>query len=141
MAAKMREPWEHEYFNVYVKPYLNADLQYLGEVSHAEKLQLLAGARGLLNPDPVARAVRAGDDRGHGLRHAGARPTPKGRRPRSWRTASPASSATTRPTWPRPSAGSASSTGRACRAAVEGYFSIDRMVAEHISLFEDILSR
>jgi glycosyltransferase involved in cell wall biosynthesis len=30
---------------------------------------------------------------------------------------------------------------RACRASVEGYFSVDRMVAEHISLFEGILSR
>jgi glycosyltransferase involved in cell wall biosynthesis len=29
----------------------------------------------------------------------------------------------------------------ACRASVEGYFSIDRMVAEHISLFEDVLGR
>jgi hypothetical protein len=27
-----------------------------------------------------------------------------------------------------------------CRAAVEGYFSTDRMVAEHIALFEDLLA-
>ena len=27
-----------------------------------------------------------------------------------------------------------------CRAAVEGYFSTERMVAEHIALFEEILA-
>ncbi len=27
-----------------------------------------------------------------------------------------------------------------CRAAVEGYFSVDRMVAEHIELFEQVLA-
>ena len=35
MAAKMREPWEFDYFDVYVKPYLNNEIQYLGEVPHA----------------------------------------------------------------------------------------------------------
>jgi glycosyltransferase involved in cell wall biosynthesis len=30
---------------------------------------------------------------------------------------------------------------RMCRAAVEGYFSTDRMVKEHIALFEDLLGR
>ena len=28
----------------------------------------------------------------------------------------------------------------ACRAAVEGYFSIDRMVREHVELFEDVVA-
>ncbi len=29
----------------------------------------------------------------------------------------------------------------ACRAAVEGYFSADRMVADHLTLFEDLAGR
>ena len=29
----------------------------------------------------------------------------------------------------------------ACRAAVEGYFSTERMVAEHLDLFEDLIAR
>jgi hypothetical protein len=29
----------------------------------------------------------------------------------------------------------------ACRRAVEGYFSTERMVAEHLALFEDLLGR
>jgi glycosyltransferase involved in cell wall biosynthesis len=36
MAAKMREPSEHEYFEQFVKPYLNEDLVYLGEIPHEE---------------------------------------------------------------------------------------------------------
>jgi glycosyltransferase involved in cell wall biosynthesis len=50
LAAKMREPWEFQYFETYVKPYLNSDIQYLGEVPHEQKLLLLGGARALLNP-------------------------------------------------------------------------------------------
>src|SRR6202011_1358099 len=50
MAAKMRGPAEFDYFDTHVRPYLNAEIQYLGEVPHEEKLTLLAGARALLNP-------------------------------------------------------------------------------------------
>ena len=28
----------------------------------------------------------------------------------------------------------------ACRAAVEGYFSTDRMVAEHLAMFEELVA-
>jgi glycosyltransferase involved in cell wall biosynthesis len=140
MAAKMREPWEHEYFNVYVKPYLNADLQYLGEVSHAEKLQLLAGARGLLNP------IRWPEPFGLVMIEAMACGTPvltyaEGAAPEIVEDGVTGFVC-------RDEADMAETIGRvgtldrgACRASVEGYFSIDRMVAEHISLFEDVLGR
>jgi glycosyltransferase involved in cell wall biosynthesis len=50
MAAKMREPAEFDYFDTQVRPHLNAETRYLGEVPHEEKLQLLGGALALLNP-------------------------------------------------------------------------------------------
>ena len=50
MAAKMREPWEMEYFAQKVEPLLGPDAVYLGEVSHERKLELLAGASALLFP-------------------------------------------------------------------------------------------
>jgi glycosyltransferase involved in cell wall biosynthesis len=50
MAAKMREAWEFEYFEMQVKPHLGDDIAYLGEVPHEHKLELLAGAMALLNP-------------------------------------------------------------------------------------------
>ena len=50
MAAKMREPWEMQYFAEKVEPLLGPDAVYLGEVSHERKLELLAGASALLFP-------------------------------------------------------------------------------------------
>jgi glycosyltransferase involved in cell wall biosynthesis len=138
MAAKMREPWEFDYFDVYVKPYLNADIQYLGEVPHEEKLQLLAGARALLNP------IRWPEPFGLVMIEALACGTP----------------VLTFPEGAAPEIIEDGTTGflchdvadmaeavtrvdrldrAACRRAVEGYFSTERMVAEHVALFEDLL--
>jgi glycosyltransferase involved in cell wall biosynthesis len=50
LAGKLREPAEHEYFEREVRPLLGEDAQYLGEVPHDEKLDLLADARALLFP-------------------------------------------------------------------------------------------
>jgi glycosyltransferase involved in cell wall biosynthesis len=50
MAAKMREPAEKEYFDAYVKPHLGPEIEYLGEVSHGEKVELLQHARATLFP-------------------------------------------------------------------------------------------
>src|SRR5205823_5930471 len=50
LAGKMREPWERDYFEARVAPYLSDEIQYLGEVGHERKLELLAGARALLFP-------------------------------------------------------------------------------------------
>jgi glycosyltransferase involved in cell wall biosynthesis len=50
MAAKLREPTEHAYFDAEVKPLLGDGIEYLGEVPHDEKLALLENAHALLNP-------------------------------------------------------------------------------------------
>ena len=66
IAAKMREPREHEYFEEFVQPHLGDQLQrpfgqvpeqglgdqiqYLGELGAVDKLALLADAAALLNP-------------------------------------------------------------------------------------------
>ena len=50
IAAKMREPHEHAYFEEFVRPHLGHDITYLGEVGSDEKLRLLASAAALLNP-------------------------------------------------------------------------------------------
>jgi glycosyltransferase involved in cell wall biosynthesis len=50
IAAKMREPAEHLYFEQEVAPLLGDGVEYLGEVGRPEKLQLLADASCLLNP-------------------------------------------------------------------------------------------
>jgi glycosyltransferase involved in cell wall biosynthesis len=50
LAAKMREPAERRYFADVVEPMLGPDAVYLGEVTQDEKVALLAGATALVNP-------------------------------------------------------------------------------------------
>ena len=46
----MREPPEQEYFREYVEPHLSDRIEYLGEVNHGEKVELLQNARATLFP-------------------------------------------------------------------------------------------
>jgi glycosyltransferase involved in cell wall biosynthesis len=50
IAAKLQEPAEVEYFESEVKPLLGGDIEYVGEVGPRDKLDLLADAACLLNP-------------------------------------------------------------------------------------------
>jgi glycosyltransferase involved in cell wall biosynthesis len=50
IAGKKREPLEHRYFDEFVRPHLNSRIEYLGEVSHGEKAELLQNARVTLFP-------------------------------------------------------------------------------------------
>jgi glycosyltransferase involved in cell wall biosynthesis len=139
LAAKMREPGEFEYFETYVKPYLNDDLRYLGEVNHGEKLRLLAGARALLNP------IRWPEPFGLVMVEALACGTPvltfaEGAAPEIVEdgktgflcqdVADMAERITQVDQLER----------SACRAAVVDYFCTARMVAEHLDLFDELLA-
>ncbi len=50
IAGKNREPLEREYFRQFVEPHLSDTIEYLGEVSHGEKVELLQHARATLFP-------------------------------------------------------------------------------------------
>jgi glycosyltransferase involved in cell wall biosynthesis len=50
IAAKMREPAEHAYFDEHIRPHLGDDVVYAGEVGGSRKTQLLGNARALVNP-------------------------------------------------------------------------------------------
>jgi glycosyltransferase involved in cell wall biosynthesis len=50
IAGKMREPLEKEYFETHVRPNLGWGIEYLGEVSHEDKVELLQNARATLFP-------------------------------------------------------------------------------------------
>jgi len=138
LAAKMREPWELEYFETYVKPYLNDDIRYLGEV-YQEKLRLLAGARALLNP------IRWAEPFGLVMVEALACGTPvltfpEGAAPEIVEDGKTGFLC-------RNIAEMAERIGQVdqldrtlCRAAVDDYFCTTRMVAEHLDLFEDLLA-
>jgi glycosyltransferase involved in cell wall biosynthesis len=139
MAAKMREPWEHRYFDRNVRPYLNDDIRYVGEVPHEEKLELLANARGLLFP------IRWNEPFGMVMIEAMACGTPVLAFPEG--AAPEVVQDGTTGFLCADEAEMVDAIGRidqidraACRASVEDYFSTDRMVREHIELFEKILA-
>ena len=139
MIGKMREAWEFEYYEEHVKPHLSDDVQYLGEVPHEEKVQLLADAKALLFP------IRWNEPFGMVMIEALACGTPvisfpEGAAPEvvdHGRTGFLVNSEEEM----ADALGRIEEIDRAdCRAAVEGYFSTDRMVGEHIALFEEILA-
>src|SRR3989441_10679764 len=50
LAGKMQEPKEREYFHELVEPHLVDGIEYLGEVTHGEEVELLQNARATLFP-------------------------------------------------------------------------------------------
>jgi glycosyltransferase involved in cell wall biosynthesis len=51
LAGKMRDPHELQYFREFVEPHLKpGHIEYLGEVSHGQKVELLQNARATLFP-------------------------------------------------------------------------------------------
>lgn len=50
LAGKCREPLELRYFDELVRPHLSDTIEYLGEVTHGEKVELLQRARATLFP-------------------------------------------------------------------------------------------
>ena len=50
IAGKCAEPAEREYFDALVRPHLDRDREYVGEVTHGEKVELLQHARATLFP-------------------------------------------------------------------------------------------
>jgi glycosyltransferase involved in cell wall biosynthesis len=50
LAGKCREPAELSYFEQFIRPYLGPRIEYVGEVSHGEKVELLQRARATLFP-------------------------------------------------------------------------------------------
>src|SRR3954451_5563692 len=139
MAAKLREPAEREYFDAEVKPLLCSDVEFLGELGCAEKLELVAGSFALLNPmqwaepfglvmiealatgtpvvaTPVGSAPEIVDDGVTGFLRSGGLPLAAALL-------------------------DASQLDRAaCRAVAVHRFSSERMVAEHVRLYEDLLA-
>lgn len=140
MAAKMREPWEVRYFTERVEPMLGPDAVYLGEVPHERKLELLGGATALLFP------IRWNEPFGLVMLEAMACGTPVIAFPEG---AAPEVVDPGRTGFlcddEQQMAGALARVDEIdradCRAAVEGYFSTGRMVADHLELFASILEQ
>jgi glycosyltransferase involved in cell wall biosynthesis len=140
LAAKMRETWERAYFERHVEPMLGPDAVYLGEVPHERKIELLANARALLFP------IRWNEPFGMVMLEAMACGTPVLAFPEG--AAPEVVEDGTTGYLCDDIADMVEAVGRLdklrradCRAAVEGYFSTRRMVAEHLELYQELTRR
>jgi glycosyltransferase involved in cell wall biosynthesis len=138
MAAKMREAAEIRYFTERVEPLLGPDAVYLGEVPHERKLELLAGAAALLFP------IRWNEPFGLVMLEALACGTPvltfrEGAAPEVVEHGVTGFVCDDEQDMVDALEQLDRISRTACRAAVEGYFSTDRMVADHLTLFESLV--
>lgn len=137
LAAKMREPWELRYFAEEVEPLLGKDAHYLGEVSHERKLELLAGASALLFP------IRWDEPFGMVMVEAMACGTPvlafkEGAAPEVVDHGHTGFLCDDEGAMVEALSRIGDLDRRDCRLSVEGYFSTNRMVTEHIELYESM---
>jgi len=137
IAAKMNEPEERAYFDAMVRPLLGGDVTYVGEVDRRTELELLAGAECLLNPiawpEPFGMVMIEAMACGTPVlaTHWGAAPE----------IVDDGAVGFVRST----EAGLVQALGRvhemdraACRRHVEQNFSVERMVAKHVRLYERV---
>jgi len=139
IAAKMQESWEREFFEQQVQPLLDGDVTFVGEVGGEDRLRLLQGATALVNP------IRWAEPFGLVMIEALACGTPV--------LAYPEGSV--------PELVDHGVTGflcqdlddlvgrladaprldrAACRATAATHFSTERMVADHLALFERVIT-
>jgi glycosyltransferase involved in cell wall biosynthesis len=138
IAAKMHAPEEHNYFEQHVRPLLDHRISYVGEVGGQEKLDLLAGARGLLNP------IRWPEPFGLVMIEALACGTPvlsftSGAAPEIVRHRVNGFLCRDEADMLRRMDDVDDIDRRACRGSVEESFSAERMVGDHLALYERVL--
>ncbi|WP_457967548.1 glycosyltransferase family 4 protein [Arthrobacter sp. D1-29] len=137
IAAKMREAEELRYFRDVIKPLLGSNEEFVGEIGDAEKYHLMGEAMAFLNPiqwsEPFGLVMI--ESLATGTPVVG---TPIGSAPEiveHGRTGYLA--ATDKLAELLPAAAGLDRT--ACRASVQERFSAERMVADHLALFEQLL--
>ncbi|MGH8897797.1 MAG: glycosyltransferase family 4 protein [Egibacteraceae bacterium] len=139
IAARMSWPQERIYFEEEVRPLLSDRIEFVGEVGARRKRELLANARAVLNPicwpEPfglvMIEALACGTPVLSFPEGAAAEIVEHGVTGFLCRDEDDMAARLDEV---------GSLDRRDCRAAVEGYFSTRRMVAEHVELFEQILS-
>jgi glycosyltransferase involved in cell wall biosynthesis len=140
IAAKMREPAEHEYYRRCVEPLLGDGIEYVGEVHGTAKLRLLAEATCLLNP------IAWPEPFGMVMIEALACGTPVVATPCGASPEIVACGVTGHLRAHVPGLAEALTRvhqidRRACRASVAERFSLTRLAADHALLYERVLAR
>ena len=139
LAGKMRSPHERAYFQAEIEPQLSDTITYLGEVDHSRKLELLASARCLLFP------IRWPEPFGLVMLEAMACGTPvvafrEGAVPEVIAHGHTGFICADEADMAVAICAAADIDPATCRAAVEDYFSAERMVTEHLELYKKLLA-
>lgn len=139
MAAKLREPVEREYFEAEVRPLLGTDVEYVGELGWDEKMELLGSAFALLNPlqwaEPfglvMIEALAAGTP---------VVTTPVGSAPEIVHEGVTGYLRTGRAPLTAALLAAGDLDRGACRARAVRRFGTERMVGEHVRLYEELVA-
>ncbi len=139
IAAKMREPAEHRYFEERIEPLLGGEVEYVGEVGGADKFDLMGQATCLLNP------VRWHEPFGMVMIEALACGTPvvateRGAAPEIVEPGRTGFLASDVPALVHAVGQVAALDRGACRAEVEARFSAERVAADHVALYRTALA-
>lgn len=139
IAAKMREPDEWTYFRDVIEPLLGSNEDFIGEIGDAEKYALMGGAFAFLNPiqwsEPFGLVMI--EALATGTPVVG---TPIGSAPEIVEHGTTGYLASLEEL-PALLAQTASISRAACRTSVKERFSSERMVADHLDLFQQILEQ
>ncbi|MFK4295930.1 glycosyltransferase involved in cell wall biosynthesis [Arthrobacter sp. GAS37] len=139
IAAKMYSAEEHEYYAAVIAPLLGPDVEYLGELNAADKFVLLGGSVALLNPlqwdEPFGMAMIESLASGTPVvaTFRGSAPEIVAEGVTGYLRSSP-------PELAEALIAAATLDRGECRRAAENYFSAERMVAEHLALYEELLA-
>lgn len=138
IAAKMQEPLEHQYFEDEVRPLLDDDIVFMGEADREAKKELLANADALINP------IRWPEPFGLVMIEALASGTPvvafsEGSVPEIVTDCVNGFVCHDEPEMIEALTRLAEIDRRSCRRSFEERFSVQRMVEEHIDLYESLL--
>lgn len=139
IAAKMQDPWEYQFFTEQVEPLLSDQVVFLGEVGPTERISLLQGAKGLLNP------IRWDEPFGLVMIEALACGTPvlafrQGSAPEIVDHGVTGFLSDSTPELAEQIPLVATLDRSSCRKAAETRFGTERMVADHLELFERLIA-
>lgn len=140
LAGKQQSPAELAYFEEQVRPRLGPDVDYVGEVGYAAKLELLASARALLNP------IMWDEPFGMVMLEALACGTPvfsfdRGAAPEIVKDGVTGFLGSDEGALERAFARIDEIDRRDCRRSVEEHFSITRMVEDHVALYRAVVEQ
>lgn len=139
MAAKIRDRSEQEYFDAEVRPLLCSDVQYLGELDCDEKLELLGDSFALVNPmqwdEPFGLVMIEALATGTPVVA-----TPVGSAPELVDEGVTGFLRTSIPSLAAALLDASYLDRPICRIVAAKRFSSERMVAEHLRLYEELLA-